>query len=240
MIKEYQALTPPFLPLSQPKLASHYGQCRAGGFTCIDCSRHFDRQSVQGHTSCVTEHEKYAQGATKPGGFASKGFFGEAPPQGGAAPGAPEGLEFLSTRAPWVCSICNVTCTSHETLVGHAQGAKHKRRSKAAIAARDGGAAAAEAAAAAETQGAEEAAPEPEPASNGKEEKAKEKKIKWKKVAAAELKKSGGSMKAKKFQAALAAAAAAGEADFDAEAVLKKLAKSKKFEFEGKTVHLRE
>lgn len=30
--------------------------------------------SVKGHVKCVTEHEKYAQGATKPGGYAAQGF----------------------------------------------------------------------------------------------------------------------------------------------------------------------
>lgn len=29
---------------------------------------------------------------------------------------------------PWTCSVCRVTCTSQETLLGHAAGAKHKRR----------------------------------------------------------------------------------------------------------------
>jgi hypothetical protein len=28
------------------------------------------------------------------------------------------------------CSACNVTCTSHETLLGHAAGVKHKRKAK--------------------------------------------------------------------------------------------------------------
>ena len=83
---------------------------------------------VQEHTTCVTEHDKYAKGATKPGGYAASGFFGSgetAKPQdaSGAA-----GLEFLSSRPPWKCSICNVSCTSQETLMGHASGAKHKRR----------------------------------------------------------------------------------------------------------------
>ena len=83
----------------------------------------------QEHTTCVTEHDKYAKGATKPGGFAASGFYG-----GGKAaaaqdgPAAAAGLEFLSTRPPWKCSICNVSCTSRETLLGHASGAKHKRR----------------------------------------------------------------------------------------------------------------
>ena len=44
------------------------------------------------------------------------------------AAGGPEGLEFLSSRAPWKCNICNVACTSQDTLMGHAAGAKHKRR----------------------------------------------------------------------------------------------------------------
>jgi hypothetical protein len=66
----------------------------------------------QGHSTCVTEHEKYALGATKPGGYASQGFYKE----GGAA-AAPQqqqqqqgggseeelGLEFLSERPPWKC-----------------------------------------------------------------------------------------------------------------------------------------
>ena len=41
-------------------------------FTCIDCSRSFDIHTVNSHTSCVTEHEKYALGATKAGGYAEK------------------------------------------------------------------------------------------------------------------------------------------------------------------------
>lgn len=45
--------------------------------------------------------------------------------------GAPEGLEFLSSRPPWACSLCSVGCTSEETLLSHAQGAKHKRRVRA-------------------------------------------------------------------------------------------------------------
>lgn len=45
--------------------------------------------------------------------------------------GQPEGLEFLSSRPPWKCSICNVACTSQDALMGHAAGAKHKRRVRA-------------------------------------------------------------------------------------------------------------
>lgn len=120
---------PPTPP--QAKVATHAGQCGSNGFTCLDCSRAFDRWTVAGHTSCVTEHEKYAQGATKPGGYASKGCFAsQAAPQAAAEPSA-EGLvgpQFLSERAPWRCSVCSVTCTSRESLEGHASGAKHQRR----------------------------------------------------------------------------------------------------------------
>ncbi len=79
----------------------------------------------------MTEHEKYALGATKAGGFASQGFFGGS---GGAAPApapaaaAAVGTEFLAVRPPWACACCNVTCTSRDTLLGHAAGVKHKRR----------------------------------------------------------------------------------------------------------------
>jgi hypothetical protein len=42
--------------------------------------------ALQGHTQCVTEHEKYALGATKPGGYAAGGFAAN-----GAAKPAQEG-----------------------------------------------------------------------------------------------------------------------------------------------------
>jgi cell growth-regulating nucleolar protein len=80
----------------------------------------------------VTEHEKYALGATKPGGFAEKGFHGDGGAQRPAAAAAADseavGLEFLSERPPWRCACCNVNCTSRPTLLVHAAGAKHKRR----------------------------------------------------------------------------------------------------------------
>lgn len=76
----------------------------------------------------MTEHDKYAKGATKPGGFAAQGFYGSSESAKAEAPAGPSSLEFLATRPPWKCSVCNVTCTSNETLMGHAAGAKHKRR----------------------------------------------------------------------------------------------------------------
>ena len=92
---------------------------------------------LQTHNSCVSEHEKYALGATKPGGYAAQGFFQDGAAQAAAdskaaaaagGEGEVVGLEFLSERPPWRCSCCNVGCTSRDTLLGHAAGAKHKRR----------------------------------------------------------------------------------------------------------------
>eukprot|EP00891_Asterochloris_glomerata_P001225 jgi/Astpho2/1225/gw1.00023.71.1_t len=121
--------------IKKPKVAVHLGQCSARSFTCIDCSRTFDRASVKGHTSCVTEDQKYAKGATKPGGFASTGFFKggtqvlAAPQQQGVTDADAEADKaFLSQRPPWKCSICSVTCTSQSTLEAHAAGTKHRRR----------------------------------------------------------------------------------------------------------------
>lgn len=123
-------------------------QCRTRAFTCIDCSVTFDLASVQvpsqqtgqppppghspplpqGHTSCVTEHEKYALLATKPGG-------GGAAAAAAAGTGGPSGTQFLATQPPWLCSCCHVTCTSVETLAGHAAGKKHRSKARAAEAA---------------------------------------------------------------------------------------------------------
>ncbi len=83
---------------------------------------------MQEHTTCVTEHDKYAKGATKPGGFAASGFYGSSESAQALNASAPAGLEFLTSRPPWKCNICSVSCTSQETLMGHASGAKHKRR----------------------------------------------------------------------------------------------------------------
>lgn len=103
--------TPPpprrrFLP-AQPSLQKHFYQCSGQTFTCIDCCVTFDRHSVGQHSSCVTEHQKYAEGATKPGGFAENGMPGKGGEAGGpSAKGKdnePTGLEFLSERPPWKC-----------------------------------------------------------------------------------------------------------------------------------------
>lgn len=87
---------------------------------------------MQGHTSCVTEEQKYAGGATKPGGFAANGFVGDDAPK---STSDVVGSEFLSSGPRWRCSICKVDCTSEATLLSHATGQKHQRRCRAAAAA---------------------------------------------------------------------------------------------------------
>ena len=117
--------------IKKPKLQSHFHQCRASRFSCIDCLLVFDRSTVMHHTSCVTEHEKYALSATKPGGFASSGF-NSASVSGanGANSGEAVGLEHTSSRPPWKCFLCNVNCTSKENLLAHAASKKHRNKYK--------------------------------------------------------------------------------------------------------------
>ncbi|KAH8995747.1 hypothetical protein EDB92DRAFT_1845913 [Lactarius akahatsu] len=51
--------------VKKPKLDRHYDQCRAS-FTCIDCSATFAAPSQwKGHTSCITEAEKYQKSLYK-------------------------------------------------------------------------------------------------------------------------------------------------------------------------------
>ncbi|GAQ87541.1 hypothetical protein KFL_003590150 [Klebsormidium nitens] len=116
--------------LKKPKLQSHFQQCAARKLSCIDCGVVFDRQSVQGHTSCVTEEVRYGprdafrQALANPSAGSK-----ENPAKGG------ENLELtigLSTRPPWECTLCRVKCTSEETLQGHAQGKKHRAKARAA------------------------------------------------------------------------------------------------------------
>lgn len=51
--------------MKKPKLDRHYGQCRSS-FTCIDCSKTFASPiEWKGHTSCITEAEKYQKSVYK-------------------------------------------------------------------------------------------------------------------------------------------------------------------------------
>ncbi|KFY02127.1 hypothetical protein V490_00627 [Pseudogymnoascus sp. VKM F-3557] len=48
--------------LTKKKLDSHMNQCRGASFTCLDCMVHFWGTEYRGHTSCISEAQKY-QGA---------------------------------------------------------------------------------------------------------------------------------------------------------------------------------
>lgn len=82
----------------------------------------------------MTEADKYAKGATKPGGYAAQGYYKDgngatvAIVQPVAITSEPDDTAYLATRPPWTCSVCKVTCTSQDTLLGHAGGVKHRRR----------------------------------------------------------------------------------------------------------------
>ncbi|KAG5473806.1 hypothetical protein LSCM1_04436 [Leishmania martiniquensis] len=45
--------------VKKPKVQSHASTCGCEAFTCVDCMHVFDLHTVKGHTSCVTEEEKY-------------------------------------------------------------------------------------------------------------------------------------------------------------------------------------
>ncbi|DBA94274.1 hypothetical protein WJX77_002446 [Trebouxia sp. C0004] len=124
--------------IKKPKVPQHLQQCSASRFTCLDCSRSFDRHTVKGHATCVTEVDKYAKGATKPGGYAAQGYYKEGSgaivvvAQPVPSTSEPADTAYLATRPPWTCNVCKVTCTSQDTLLGHAGGVKHRRRARAA------------------------------------------------------------------------------------------------------------
>ncbi|CUS14534.1 unnamed protein product [Tuber aestivum] len=52
--------------LKKPKLDSHAARCRGAYYTCIDCSKTFVEGQWKGHTSCVSEAEKYQGSFYKP------------------------------------------------------------------------------------------------------------------------------------------------------------------------------
>ncbi|KAL6881994.1 hypothetical protein ACP4OV_011466 [Aristida adscensionis] len=112
--------------LKKPKLAGHFRCCSAYKLSCIDCGEFFSQDTVQGHTQCISEAEKYGpKGQNKPSNAA----------QGKAdkpKPNADVDINVgLSTRPPWVCSLCKTTTTSQQTLLLHAEGKKHRAKAKA-------------------------------------------------------------------------------------------------------------
>lgn len=50
--------------LKKKQILVHYQfKCKgAHSFSCLTCFKHFDRESIVAHTSCVTEDEKYMKG----------------------------------------------------------------------------------------------------------------------------------------------------------------------------------
>ncbi|KAL4073722.1 hypothetical protein J3A83DRAFT_4090767 [Scleroderma citrinum] len=51
--------------VKKPKLDTHYARCHAP-FDCIDCSTTFHAPAeFKGHTSCITEAEKYQKSLYK-------------------------------------------------------------------------------------------------------------------------------------------------------------------------------
>ncbi|KAM5547302.1 UBP1-associated proteins 1C [Rosa sericea] len=118
--------------LKKPKLPHHFNTCSARKLSCIDCGEMFGRETVQGHTQCITEAEKYGpKGQVK----ASNG--------GGAKPNkdSKQQADFditvgLSERPPWFCSLCNTNATSRQTLMLHAEGKKHRGKARAIHAAK--------------------------------------------------------------------------------------------------------
>uniref|UniRef100_A0A453EYU2 U1-type domain-containing protein n=1 Tax=Aegilops tauschii subsp. strangulata TaxID=200361 RepID=A0A453EYU2_AEGTS len=112
--------------LKKPKLAGHFRSCSAYKLSCIDCGAVFGQGTVQTHTQCISEAEKYGpKGLNKPSSNA------QGKPDK-PKPNADVDINVgLSTRPPWFCSLCNTTTTSKQTLLGHADGRKHRAKAKA-------------------------------------------------------------------------------------------------------------
>lgn len=113
--------------IKKPKLAIHFSRCGSYKFSCIDCGTTFDRQSVQGHTACITEEEKFGPKMNgKP--------LVEKKQKGG---GKEEDTSYrqlgLSTHPPWKCSFCNVSANSQQALQSHAEGKKHGAKARASV-----------------------------------------------------------------------------------------------------------
>ena len=47
------------------KLDAHKQRCNGAYFTCIDCSVTFNGTDYRGHTSCISEAQKYEKGMYK-------------------------------------------------------------------------------------------------------------------------------------------------------------------------------
>lgn len=118
--------------LKKPKLPGHFRSCSARKLSCIDCGEMFGQESVQSHTQCITEAEKYGpkgQGKALNGGGAKPNKDSKQQPDFDITVG-------LSKHFPWFCSLCNTKATSEQTLLLHAEGKKHRARARAIHAAK--------------------------------------------------------------------------------------------------------
>ncbi|KEH32471.1 putative transcription factor C2H2 family [Medicago truncatula] len=112
--------------LKKPKLPNHFRSCPANKLSCIDCGQMFGRDTVQNHTQCITEAEKYGpkgQGKTL-NAAASK------PIKDGKQRPVVDINVGLSERPPWFCSLCNTKATSKQALLLHAEGKKHGAKAR--------------------------------------------------------------------------------------------------------------
>ncbi|XVF35085.1 hypothetical protein REPUB_Repub18cG0114200 [Reevesia pubescens] len=113
--------------LKKPKLPNHFRICSSSKLSCIDCGVIFGQQSVQGHTQCITEAEKYGP---KGQGKAPNGSNAKPNKQTKEKPDIDINVG-LSQRPPWFCSLCNTKATSQQTLLLHADGKKHRAKARA-------------------------------------------------------------------------------------------------------------
>ena len=108
--------------VKKPKAVQHMMRCRAT-MTCVDCGKVFDSNSVNSHNACVSEAEKY-QGKLYAGPKHAEG--------GGSQGSAPVAAvdQSLIRGPPWVCKMCNVSCSGRDNLVAHHQSKKHVNKAK--------------------------------------------------------------------------------------------------------------
>ncbi|XP_006646036.1 UBP1-associated proteins 1C [Oryza brachyantha] len=112
--------------LKKPKLAGHFRSCSAYRLSCIDCGESFSQDTVQAHTQCISEAEKYGPKGQNKGSNNAQGK------QDKPKPNADVDINVgLSTHPPWFCSLCKTTTTSKQTLLSHADGKKHRAKAKA-------------------------------------------------------------------------------------------------------------
>ncbi|KAL1335541.1 hypothetical protein HN51_064399 [Arachis hypogaea] len=112
--------------LKKPKLAGHFRSCSAYRLSCIDCGETFGQDTVQNHTQCMTEAEKYG-----PKGQVKNGAPAKPNKDGNKQKPDVDINVGLSERPPWFCSLCNTQATSKQTLLLHADGKKHRAKARA-------------------------------------------------------------------------------------------------------------